>query len=271
MPNAGRRRALRRVLDGQMGECIAKCLRRTIRPPSQHYGYGEVCSATTKSDRRKMRGSPSRRSVKIPLRCNETQNRTVPTGALRLISVASLSAPHCVCRAWARLVFNAAALCCLIRGHPYEHHTVAHTHHRQPGRRRSRQTHPRRHALWTLGDGQQPDPPASLAARALSRDGVRVRAHRAGALGLRRGQADRRTAILAGSPGEPPGCVASHVSSRESLAGCPPCAAFAQQCHGVLCDHQLLIGRHDQKQDPALRPRDLRRAVRIGLRIKHNA
>ena len=62
-------------------------------------------------------------------------------------------------------------------------------HHRQPGRRRSRQTHPRRHALRALGDGQQPEPPASIAARPLSRDGVRIRAPRAGALFTRRANA----------------------------------------------------------------------------------
>src|SRR6516162_10792008 len=41
-----------------------------------------------------------------------------------------------------------------------------------------------------LGDGQQPEPPASIAARPLSRDGVRIRAPRAGPLGLRGSQAD---------------------------------------------------------------------------------
>jgi hypothetical protein len=47
----------------------------------------------------------------------------------------------------------------------------------------------RRILVDTLGDGQQPDPSASIAARALSRE-VRACAHRAGALGLRGSQAD---------------------------------------------------------------------------------
>ena len=47
----------------------------------------------------------------------------------------------------------------------------------------------RRILVDTLGDGQQPDSSASIAARALSRE-VRVCAHRAGALGLRGSQAD---------------------------------------------------------------------------------
>ena len=73
--------------------------------------------------------------------------------------------------------------------HPWprhKHNIDPYTQHRQPGRQGSRQTHPRRYALRTSGDGQQPDPPASVSARALSRDGVWVRAHRARALGLRR-------------------------------------------------------------------------------------
>jgi hypothetical protein len=101
-----------------------------------------------------------------------TQNRTPPTTPCRaalLLPSLERGSPRFQCG-------------CVMLFDPWprhEHHTVAHAHHRQPGRRRTRQTYPRRHALRTLGDGQQPDTPASLAARALSRDGVRACAHRA--------------------------------------------------------------------------------------------
>src|SRR5262245_52883003 len=74
-----------------------------------------------------------------------------------------------------------------------------------------------------------------------------------------------------GSAGEPAGCVASHVSSCKSFAACSPCAACAHQCNGMPGDHQPLVGRHDQEEDSALQPRDLRCAVRIGFRIKDGA
>ena len=152
-----------------------KCSRRPIRPASRHYGYGEVRSATTKSGRRKIArpvvATISQNSVAL----QGTQNRTPPTTpceVLRRALVSLLSS----CRIASAEPGSPRIQCgCVMLFDPWprhEHHTVAHAHHRQPGRRRSRQTHPRRHAR-TLGDGQQPDTPASLAARALSRDGVR--------------------------------------------------------------------------------------------------
>ena len=124
----------------------------------------------------KLRGPSSRRSVKIPLRCKErkiARRRPHRARCFAALLVSLLSS----CRIASAEPGSPRIQCgCVMLFDPWprhEHHTVAHAHHRQPGRRRSRQTHPRRHALRTLGNGQQPDTPASLAARALSRDGVR--------------------------------------------------------------------------------------------------
>ena len=85
---------------------------------------------------------------------------------------------------FAPLVFNAAALCYLIRGRPMST-TPSHTPttvslaDEEAVRRILVDT---LFGLWaTVNNLTRPAP---VAARALSRDGVRVRAHRAGALGL---------------------------------------------------------------------------------------
>ena len=57
----------------------------------------------------------------------------------------------------------------------------------------------------------------------------------------------------------------------ESFASHFPCRLFCQQRQGMLRDHQLLVSRHDEEYNPALRPRNERFAFCIGRRIQNDA
>ena len=72
------------------------------------------------------------------------------------------------------------------------------------------------------------------------------------------------------------GTILQHFGSRRQLDVISKpsrflCVLFRQERKRVLRDHQLLVGRHEEEDDPAFRPRDQGFAIRISRRIKNGA